>query len=375
MESKKTHITYIFGYGRTDLIESNKKYATEFFYCYFDFLNEFKNVNYIEFKNNSISKPTGRILKFFSKVLRKVSKLSFFFENICTFSNFKKLLNTENIVLTNDRMGLSLLPFLVIYKIFKINKSTVIVMGLLAKETSNLFSHICQRFLLKIFFRTVDNFIFLSKGECQQAKVSYKKFRNKFTFIPFCIDTNFWDPDEFEKTKDKVIFVGNDGRREYDLVLDIALKIPDVEFILVTSEIRHEDIKSSNVKLYEGSWNKQILSDDELKSLYSKATLSIIPIKNSYQPSGQSVALQSMSMGIPVVITDTVGFWDKELFKDKENIYFIQNNNINNWIEKIKLILKNKETASSVKKSAKSLVSENYRTDIFYNSIKKIIFD
>ena len=90
VESKKTNITYIFGYGRTDLIESNKKYATEFFYCYFDFLNEFKNVNYIEFKNNSISKPTGRILKFFSKVLRKVSKLSFFFENICTFSNFKK---------------------------------------------------------------------------------------------------------------------------------------------------------------------------------------------------------------------------------------------------------------------------------------------
>ena len=63
--------------------------------------------------------------------------------------------------------------------------------------------------------------------------------------------------------------------------------------------------------MIKGHWNKQLISDEELRKIYSDASLSIIPIRNSYQPSGQSVALQSMSMGVPVMITYTDGFWDK----------------------------------------------------------------
>ena len=36
--------------------------------------------------------------------------------------------------------------------------------------------------------------------------------------------------------------------------------------------------------------------------------------KRKFQPSGQSVALQSMSLGIPVMITETKGFWQKEVY-------------------------------------------------------------
>ena len=47
-----------------------------------------------------------------------------------------------------------------------------------------------------------------------------------------------------------------------------------------------------------------------LKEIYDKSFISLIPLKDSLQPSGQSVALQSMSMMVPVIITKTVGFWD-----------------------------------------------------------------
>ena len=43
-------------------------------------------------------------------------------------------------------------------------------------------------------------------------------------------------------------------------------------------------------------------------------------MKDSLQPSGQSVTLQSMSLGIPVLISKTVGFWDFSKFRDEENI-------------------------------------------------------
>ena len=63
------------------------------------------------------------------------------------------------------------------------------------------------------------------------------------------------------------------------------------------------------MKLIEGHWNYEILSDEELKEIYNNAILTIIPLKDSLQPSGQSVALQSMSSGTPVMISKTSGFW------------------------------------------------------------------
>ena len=375
VKPKKSLITYVFGFGRSNLISSNKNYADEFFYGYFHFKNEFNDVEYIEFENNVDKKIINRVLLFISKVLRKISKLSFFIENICTFKNFKKLLNTKNIIITNDRMGLSLLPFLIIYKLFRVNKSSVIVMGLLAKETNNILSHAIQRTFLNLFFLTVDRFIFLSKSEWKQAKVSYKKFRNKFYFVPFCIDTDFWKPNEPNIPRKKIIFIGNDGRREYGLVNEIARELPEYEFTFVTSEIKKDEIKSKNISLYEGSWNKQVLTDYELKDIYSEAKLSIIPIKNSYQPSGQSVALQSMSMNVPVMITDTVGFWDKEIFSNNENIYFIKKNTLNTWVKNIKLVLADNNELNRVSKKSKKIVEEKYNSKFLYSSLKKIVLN
>ena len=82
--------------------------------------------------------------------------------------------------------------------------------------------------------------------------------------------------------------------------------MPDYNFKIITEKLL--DIKYDNVDLISGNWNKQILSDSEIKKFYIESFLTLIPLKNSFQPSGQSVALQSMSVGTPVLITNTNGF-------------------------------------------------------------------
>ena len=72
--------------------------------------------------------------------------------------------------------------------------------------------------------------------------------------------------------------------------------------------------------------------------MYKKALITIIPLKDSFQPSGQSVCLQSMCVGTPVLISKTKGVWDTNLFKDQENIYFADNS-ISDWSQKIDKIL------------------------------------
>lgn len=373
VQTKKMSITYVFGDGRSKHILSKENFAKEFFYGFFEFKDEFKNIDFIEFSPKNKKSFINSFFFIFSKVLRKISKLSFFFENICTYKNLNILSKSKYIILTNDRIGISTLPLLLILKIFKKSKSTVIVMGLLAKDTRNIISHITQRLLLIIFFKTVNNFIFLSKGEFNQAKMSFKKYKKKFYFVPFCIDTNFWEQENNLNSK-SILFIGNDGRREYDFAIKLAANMPEFDFTFVTSNINKNDIRSQNITLIEGQWNKKILSDEEVKNIYNESILTIIPIKDSYQPSGQSVALQSMSMRVPVLITETIGFWDKDVFKDGENIFFIEKNDINKWSNKIKEIIQNKKITNQVIDNSFNLIKNNYNTDFFYKELKEIIF-
>ena len=374
MQPKKLDMTYIFGSGRSNYIYSDENFPKEFFYGYFDMRKKLDHLNLIEFLPKKKKRVLNTFLFFLSKLLRKVTKLSFFIENVCTFKNFRTLLQTKHIVLTNDRIGISLLPLLIIFRIFKINKSTVFVMGLLAKDTNNLISHIFQRYFLIIFFKSVNNFIFLSKGECEQAKVSFKKYREKFYFIPFCVDTNFWK-DSNNSDRETILFIGNDGRREYNFVTQLASRMPENKFIFITSNINKEDLLSKNVTLIKGQWNEKLLSDLEIRDIYNKSILSIIPIKNSYQPSGQSVALQSMAMNVPVMITNTSGFWDKDIFLDNKNIFFIEKNNIEIWKKRIDKVIEDKDLLKEVTRNSKNLVNERYNTNLFYQTLEKIIDD
>ena len=79
-----------------------------------------------------------KILRFIDKVLRKISNLPFYTTEICSFKNLKVLLKTEKLIITNDRLGISLLPLLIVAK--TINKKLeifIIIMGLFSKNKKN----------------------------------------------------------------------------------------------------------------------------------------------------------------------------------------------------------------------------------------------
>ena len=77
------------------------------------------------------------------------------------------------------------------------------------------------------------------------------------------------------------------------------------------------------------------MTDSELREIYNNARLTIIPLKESSQPSGQSVALQSMSVGVPVLISKTAGFWDEEIFENNTHLFFQNDNNPSSWSKNI----------------------------------------
>jgi len=362
-------ITYIYQAGRTARMSDMENSAKEFFYGYFHMKKAYPDTNHLEFDSkNNIS-----ITKLFNNFIRKLSGLPFFSDLIINSKNKKVLKNSKKIIATNQRVGFSILSFLIFNHKKKI-KSYVFIMGLFNNNPKNRIKKFFRIFFIKVFMATFNHMIFLSSGEFKFVSEKYPKYKEKMHFLPFSIDQEFWVSNNRPyKKKNNILFIGNDGKRDYKFAIDLAKELSFLNFDFITKKITNSEIKSDNVNLLSGKWDDMNISDSDIRDYYQEADLSIIPIFNSLQPSGQSVALQSMSMGIPVLITKTDGFWEPELYKNNENIIFVEKNDINLWKENILSLLENDDLNVKVSKNGKDLVSKNNNLNIFNRKLKEII--
>lgn len=370
--NKNSVITFIFGQGRVDKL-NKVEYSTEFFYSYDLFLKEYANTQIIEFEtfNNFINKY---ILNYFDRIMSKIFKLGFTTRSICKIKNFKKIINTDYLILVNERIAIASLPMIMLVKIFKPIKINLIVMGLFSKDIKSPVQKFFHKGLIKLIIFYCDNLIFLGIGEYNESK-KFTKIHSKLHFVPFCINTSFWSHSSTPNRKDSVIFIGNDGNRDYEKTLSIAKNLKEINFNFITKNITESSDIPANVNLISGHWNESLLTDFEIKNLYEKSLISIVPLHDTLQPSGQSVTMQSMSMGVPVIISKTIGFWENKFFEHGKNIILMEDNSLENWTETVKSIYEDKSKRSSLSRNGRLLVQDHYSINEFFLKLKSIIFN
>ena len=98
--------------------------------------------------------------------------------------------------------------------------------------------------------------------------------------MPFAVDLDVWEKENNTK-KEHILFVGNDGNRDYSLAESISHIFSDEAFIYVSEEINKKNVSAKSTIL-KGSWGRPAINDLELRNLYRSAKLTIIPLKNPY---------------------------------------------------------------------------------------------
>lgn len=367
------NVTYIYAGNRKVKFLNDDYQAKDFFYGLFAFDRDKYNIKIIEMEDH-----TGFLNNFLSvidKIFQKIFSLPFYFSKLTTAQNFKILRNSKNVILVNESVGCSALLLLIVLKFFGNINSSLFVMGLYSKKLRYEKLRKLHNLIIKFFILFIDNVFFLGKGELDKAKKIHKN-SSKLIYFPFCIDTKFWYRDiEYmeKKSSNDIIFVGNDGNRDIKTLINIAKKTPELDYIFVSDNELLKNLQIANVKIYNSSWANSLLTDLELKALYEESKLTILPLNNSTQPSGQSVTLQSMAVGTPVMITKTDGFWDIENFIDNKDLFFVSDNDVDLWIEKIRTVLSNNKLMSYVSLNAKEKTLNNYNLDNFYEKLFKDI--
>ena len=367
---------YLFVSGRKNRLNVLEDCAKEFFYSYNFFKDKYIETDVMEFNEvKDYSKLFKKILKLSDRILRKMVKFPIFMSEIVNKTNFNKIINSDVLVITNDRIGCSIIPIMLMSKLRKkkFYTTNVFVLGLFSNLGSGKIQKFFQKCFLNLYFSIYDNFIFIGKAEYEYAKNYTQKYSYKFRYIPFCIDTEFWNKKLVDKEND-ILFVGNDGNRDFKKVIEISKILNEYKFIFVTNQIKKSKNIPPNVEIIAGHWNYNFLSDKNLKEIYEKSRLSIIPLKDSLQPSGQSVTLQSMSLGIPVLISKTVGFWDFSKFRDEENIFMIAHDSSpKQWAQKITTLLQDKSKLSKISQNGENLIKSTFNLEKFNHELEELI--
>jgi len=372
--SKNKNIVYVFGFGRKNRLNNKEKTAKEFFYGWHYIKNKFENSVIIEMKhpddNNFLFQ---NILNYLDKVLRKLTRLPIYTKDIVNLKNFRLLKDCQKILFTTDLLIISFLPLLLISKMFSKKEVYVIVMGLFGRESENKTINFFQNLYIKLVVSQTDRFIFLGKPEKNNAVEKFPNMHKKFTFLPFSIDYDFWNnfDDISNEERDGILFIGNDGKREYDKVFEIAKMLPDINFTFISSNINASELK--NIKVVKGNWNNNYLSDEQIRDYYLSSKITFLPIKNSLQPSGQSVTLQSLACGTPVIISHTDGFWDESFFQNNKNIIFNYEESVDSWISLINKTYYNDDLIKEISKNGKATIKKQYNLDMFHKNLEEII--
>lgn len=360
-------ITYVFSGGRKDRLNI-KNQPLEFFYSFHNFKKSGNQMNIIEF--NESKSIFSFFLKLIDKFFQKLINIPMYSNSITNFKNFKSLYSSDHIIFVNESTIFSSTFLLLIIKLFKNPRVSLFVMGLFSKKIKYTPLKIFHRSFIKLLIFFCNDLFFLGKGELSRAVQNYGE-NEKFMYVPFSIDTDFWKPEKkYNYSKNKqILFIGNDGNRNFKLLEDLIISNPDLPFRVITDFDNFIRKDYSNLHLSSGNWRQNKISDLELKKIYENSRIVILPLKETFQPSGQSVALQAMSLGIPVVISLTDGFWDHDKFKNENNVYFIKENSIENWNQQINSIYLNESLLQKLSSESRKNILENYSIEQMYSKI------
>ena len=370
--SKVNNICYIFIQGRKEKILSNKIEAQDFYYGLIH-LKEMKDnkVNLIEFTDTN--SWFSSILQLLDKAISKLFSIPFYSHRIVSLKNLKTLLKSDKVILVSESTGYSALLMLIFLK-FRKTQVILFVMGLYSKKLRFKWSKTIHNLFIKILIFFIDDVLILGKGEYEKA-ISFHKKKSKIHYFPFCVDTNFWktaQPLDINQNSE-ILFIGNDGNRDYEMLINIAKELKQFNFRFITENSIIDKVHLPNVVVERGKWGSSVITDVDLRNIYVKSKIVVLPLKESTQPSGQSVCLQAMSLGVPVIISDTGGFWDKERFLHNESIYFINPNEITNWTKSLVAIHRDNALLLRLSKKGQDLVDQEFSLKNFNSQLLSIL--
>ena len=120
-------------------------------------------------------------------------------------------------------------------------------------------------------------------------------------FVPFGVDTKAFQPTRAREPDVDVVSVGADPRRDFELLLRVAARRPELTFRIVASGDRARTLRNLPA-------NVTLETDIPLEQVHDRlagARVVALPVRDNSYSGATTTLLQAMAMGKPVVVSRT----------------------------------------------------------------------
>lgn len=352
-----SRVGFLFKAGRTERLQIDC--PTEFFYGMPELAAAGWDIGVITDDELGLSSaPRSRLWRTLSQISHAVLGLSAWVVHVLGQSRHVKRLNGFDVlVATTNSYGVAL--GVLKRKGLLRPRVVFLAMGLVDRNASVL-----RRAAYRWALRDIDVYALADAD----SHVMQSVLRQPIGSFRFGVDTKFWRPTDAQNPReDFVLSIGNDRFRDFDLL--IRGWKPEYPLLKLVTKLPVES-HAANVRIIHGDWHAQALSDAEIRELYQQARFVVLPIRHTYQPSGQSACLQAMACGCAVAITDFPGLWSRESMIDGDTCVLMgPPGSIEGIHTGVERLLHSPTLAEDIGVKARRLVGEKFHVGAMANAM------
>lgn len=230
--------------------------------------------------------------------------------------------------------------------------------------------HPVRLFLFKKFWLSYARILCISSEQIEDL-VRFGIPRDRLVFVPFGVDTRFFQPADASLEEDLIVSVGRDAGRDYATLFKAAERM-NYKFTVVAG---HKNIPSgmkipANVSvLYDRSYT-------EIRDLYKRARLVVIASKDKNIPdgsdcSGQTVILEALAAGKAVIATNRP--WIADYFVPVQDLVVIHPNDPQALARAIDLLYNDANKRKRLAESGRAKTVALFTTKTFAETLLKIM--
>lgn len=191
------------------------------------------------------------------------------------------------------------IPLLALLFLFGKRRTRVVMLGHLVDPQ-------WKRQLLRLTTRLTPGGTLVVHSVEQQRRIASVVARSwRVELVPYQVDTQYWTPSTSPGASKLVVAVGSENR-DYE-TLARAVAGLEVEVRIAAGSHWARSIAGSSNPPPNLHYIEQTLPFSELRDLYGRAAIVVVPLHDVTNQSGVTVILEAMSMSKPVIVTASRG--------------------------------------------------------------------
>jgi glycosyltransferase involved in cell wall biosynthesis len=194
-------------------------------------------------------------------------------------------------------------------------------------------------------------------------------FEPRVEFVRFGVDAVSFSPQDTTPPSVDVVSVGADPHRDFELLVRVATRMPDVDFRIVTSSdhLRGLGSKPENVEL------ETDIPFEDMRRRLAEARLVALPVRENSYSGATTVLLQAMALEKPVVVTRTNAIANGYALVDGENCRLVAPGDDEGFERALADVLRDDWHARALGASARATVERELTWERYVDRLEEVL--